>query len=72
LNIWDSLREIGVPIAAIIVQSVITWYKVQEHENRISKMETTLRGDNGGSDGVLTRLRLLERNCVMTHGGKEE
>ena len=72
MNIWDSFREIGIPIAAIVVQSVITWYKVREHEARIAKIEITLRGDNGGSDGVLTRLRLVERNCIMKHGGKEE
>ena len=61
-DLFDILKNAGAPLAAIVVQAVLTWYKVKDHSLRITRLEGSIYGDDH-KDGLAARLRILEHDA---------
>ena len=66
MNILDQLQSLGAPLAAVIGQAILTWYRVREqgkrvdeHEKRLDDMEHFIYGGREGI-GLAARVTNLE------------
>lgn len=57
--LYGAIKDIGAPVAAVLVQAILTWYKVRDLGRRMEKLEATVYG-NG--DGLASRVRVLEHD----------
>ena len=64
MDLLASFKDIGVPVAAVVAQAVLTWAKVRDQGKKIERMEETMYG-NG--DGLVSRVKILEHDAGRHH-----
>jgi hypothetical protein len=55
------LKDAGAPVAAIIVQAILTWQRVRELGKRMDRVETSLYGGDDG-EGLVYRVKLMQHD----------